>query len=77
MFNISHILGLDENYLFYGRIQMALIQARMLMTLSLPVKRMNSQAEMGRRLKSRTQMGHREGRQVGLEDRADETLKGG
>lgn len=56
---------------------MALIQARMLMTLSLPVKRMNSQAEMGRRLKSRTQMGHREGRQVGLEDRADETLKGG
>lgn len=30
MSNISHILGVDEKNSFYGKIQMALIQVRML-----------------------------------------------
>lgn len=54
MSNTSHILGLHENDLFYGMIQMALVLVRMVITGSLPVESTSPQAKMGRSLRSCT-----------------------
>lgn len=54
MSNTSHILGLHENDLFYGKIQMALVLVRMVITVSLPTESTSPQAKMGRSLRSCT-----------------------
>lgn len=77
MSNTSHILGLDENDLFYGKIQMALVLVRMVIALSLPGESTSSRAKMDRSLRSCSQTGWREGRQVGAEDGVGEILKRG
>lgn len=49
MSHLSHIHGMGGNTLFYGKIHVALIQVRMLVTIGLRVESTSSQAEMGRR----------------------------
>lgn len=51
---------------------MALIPVRMLIAIILPGESTSSQEKMSRSLRTCTQMGWREGRQVEPEDRADE-----